>query len=222
MQIWLGRSFAAVSEGETLVASRTGFGGADTAGEWLKVQIAARPGRRRLNVLLGSGLARPFVFKPPRGLKSRDELVAVATAHAGEEAGWDEEVRVWLSAPDAAGQRLGVAAASAALDCIERMATASGSKLLSIRAGWATLTDDALEPSNASELLLASDPDGQVALAADSQRWLWAGSLDRSAAEAGGESWQTRLAVRLQIEAQPAHHMWQDSHWVRTPPTRAM
>jgi hypothetical protein len=185
---------------------------------WLIEGLRSLKDNKRWTVLLGSGLARPFLFMPPRGLKARQELLAFAEAIAGEEAGWSEKVRVWLSAPDTAGQCLGVAALDSALGRIEVVAQEAGARLVSVRPGWALLTDivppSAQTPSTAAQLLFASDPDGLVALADDGTQWLCGGAIDRFAAAADEMAWRTRLAMRLQIQAPPVEFLLDDLEWL--------
>jgi hypothetical protein len=218
-RLWLGRSFAAVSPGGGAESvSEAGFAGTGSAMEWLRTEAGAPKTPRRWTVMLGSGLARPFVFKPPRGLKTRHELHAMANALAAEEVGRGEDVRVWLSEPDVSGHRLGVAAVAPALALIEKAATEAGARLVSVRPGWALLTDgggEPLKPSAAGpELLIAADPDGLVALAGDPQQWVWGGAIDARAAESGGTAWRTRLAMRLQVQTPPVEYSLEGASWV--------
>jgi hypothetical protein len=218
-RLWIGRSFAAIS-GESPPGSvgESGFSDVTRAMTWLHEAVRARKEAKRWTVNLGSGLARPYVFKRPQGLKSTQELHAVAEAIAAEEAGWSEAVRVWVSAPDVAGQCLGVAVVGSALAQIEAVAQEVGAQLVSVRPGWALLTDNASAStqtsSTAARLLLASDPDGLVALADDGLRWLWGGAIDRLAADADGGAWRTRLAMRLQIQAPPVEFFLDGLTWV--------
>jgi len=217
-RLWLGRNFAALSPaGGAESVSEAGFANVRSAMEWLRAEASAPKTPRRWTVMLSSGLARPFVFKPPQGLKTQQEVHAVANALAVEEAGWSEDVRVWVSAPDAAGQCLGVAAAAPALALIEEAATEAGARLLSVRPGWALLTDGAgstiVSSTTGPELLIAADPDGLVALAGDQLHWVWGGAIDARAAEAGGAAWRTRLAMRLQVQAPPVEYLLDGTSW---------
>lgn len=218
-RLWIGRSFAAMSgERPAESVSESGLADVTQAITWLNESVRARKDAKRWTVNLGSGLARPYVFKPPQGLKTSEELHAVAEAIAAEEAGWSEAVRVWVSAPDVTGQCLGVAVVGSVLTRIEAVAQEVGAQLVSVRPGWALLTDNASAstraPSTAARLLLASDPDGLAALADDGERWLWGGAIDRFADDADGEAWRTRLTMRLQIQAPPVEFFLDGLTWV--------
>ena len=181
--------------------------------------MASRQASKRWAVMLGSGLARPFVFKPPQGLKTHLELRAIAASLAADETGLTDDTQLWVSGPDEAGDRLAVVADAAALMRIEAAAKRAGARLVSVRPGWVVLTNGPSLPEvsgsdEVARLLFASDPDGVTAVAGTRQRWLWAGAVDRPVADADAVAWRTRVALRLQAEARAFEFALDGLAWV--------
>ncbi len=219
LDVWLGRSFAAWSRGAGIGRRKEGLAGPESGLLWLLEEQGRERLPLRWTVFLGSGLARPFVFVSPRGLKSLGEVCAVASSMASEQSGWSEDARVWVSEPDQEGRRLAVAAVASALQALEACARDVRARLVSVRPGWARLTGEVADGSRArGNLLIASDPDGCIALAGDRQRWWWGGALDLKDVQTGGDAWKARLAMRLEAPADTVAFALQGVDWVMTPP----
>lgn len=200
--LWLGRSFAALqTSAANGVTAVLGLGSAEEGVAWIGSSLdGSQPGQqpRQWTLRLGCGLARPFVFRPPAGLKSRQELLAVARAVVEDEVGMPADSAIWAGAEEADGSTIVVVVDKNGLLSLGQELLGRGGLLRSVRPAWAELTDpggtaDVAQP----EMLFAEDPDGATVLAADHGRWLWAESTPRASTPDEHDAWLTRIAIRL-------------------------
>lgn len=101
--------------------------------------LATQPERKHLRIWLSGSLCRPFIAKPPVGMRSASERRLAIQAHAQLALRTDEAPRVWIDGwwwgrrP-----RLAVAASESVIGQLERMAGQSPHRLRSIGPWWAS------------------------------------------------------------------------------------
>jgi hypothetical protein len=224
--IWVGSTFAALATaGDREPLHKCGFGGPVQALDWLSTELTAKkhlPTPRKWQVLLGSGLARPFVFRAPAGLKSYRELCAVAESMVADETMLAGELRLWVSAADATGNHVAVAVDAQCLTRLQDVARSVRARLVSVRPGWALLTEGSTRSNRdewtgpAARMLIASDPDGVTALAGDEERWLWAAAINQRLVHLETEAWLSRAAMRLQAGFERMTFQLEGVRWARS------
>jgi hypothetical protein len=165
-------------------------------------------GRTPVAVWLSGALARPFVFKPVLGLRTRQEARQAAAVLAPQACGLDGPCAVWLDRQAALdAPALGVAVEQSVLDRLEAAIEAHGLRMAHIRPAWAVL-DGAHEVPD-DHLWSVSERDSVTMLVRRSGQWAFAATYAPAIDEdtAAGVRQRLQASTGLGDESVTSHHV---------------
>lgn len=130
----------------------------------------------RVRLWLSGGLARPFVFEPPVGLKNAAELLKLARARAAQASGLTPPCEVCLSDTTVGHRQLAVVLNGDLHQALVAVASKTGARLISVQPWWARVQYKVLREQPELQALTVVDTDSVTMLAATQSEWVAAQS----------------------------------------------
>lgn len=165
VSVYVGETVAGVAIGDAPAVWLQADGAVDAWQRALQHLREAPVRRRKVELLLSGGLARPFIVQAAAGVKRWSEAVEVAQGLAPDATGLDGPCIAWLDVWHTGKPGVAVAMQRALRDELEAIAASQRVRLALIRPWWTTvLAADSLQPEPAHWLAI-EDSDALIVLA---------------------------------------------------------